>query len=131
RARCGLPAVVEPAPRWADGPPFPTLYYLTCPRAVAAVSRLEAAGVMRQMQRRLAEDTELRAAYQAAHRDYLTRRAEVARAAGMAPLPRGTQSAGGMPDRVKCLHALAAHELAGPGGHPPGPEAPAPAAAPG
>src|SRR5262249_20672791 len=74
RCRCGRPDVVETAPRLADGTPFPTLYYLTCPRAVAAVSRLEAAGVMRQMQRRLAEDTELRAAYQAAHRDYLTRR---------------------------------------------------------
>jgi hypothetical protein len=78
---------------------------------------------MRQMQRRLAEDAELRAAYQAAHRDYLARRAEAARAAGVAPLPPGTQSAGGMPDRVKCLHALAAHELAVPGANPLGREA--------
>ena len=51
RCPCGLPDVVETAPRLADGSPFPTLYYLTCPRAVAAVARLEAAGVMRQMQR--------------------------------------------------------------------------------
>ena len=36
----------------------------------------------------------------------------------MAPLPPGTQSAGGMPDRVKCLHALVAHELAVPGREP-------------
>jgi hypothetical protein len=35
-----------------------------------------------------------------------------ARAAGVQPLPPGTQSAGGMPSRVKCLHALVAHELA-------------------
>src|SRR5215831_13022018 len=123
RCPCGLPDVVETAPRLADGTPFPTLYYLTCPRATAAMSRLEAAGVMRQMQRRLAEDPELRAAYQAAHRDYLTRRAEAVRAAGVAPLPPGTQSAGGMPDRVKCLHALAAHELAVPGANPLGREA--------
>jgi hypothetical protein len=123
RCPCGLPDVVETAPRLADGTPFPTLYYLTCPRATAAMSRLEAAGVMRQMQRRLAEDTELRVAYQAAHRDYLARRAEAARAAGVPPLPPGTQSAGGMPDRVKCLHALAAHELAVPGGNPLGREA--------
>src|SRR5262250_3787095 len=118
RCPCGLPDVVETAPRLADGTPFPTLYYLTCPRATAAMSRLEAEGVMRQMQRRLAEDAELRAAYRAAHRDYLARRTEAARAAGMAPLPPGTQSAGGMPDRVKCLHALAAHELAVPGANP-------------
>jgi len=123
RCPCGLPDVVETAPRLADGTPFPTLYYLTCPRATAAMSRLEAAGVMRQMQRRLAEDAELRVAYHAAHRDYLARRAEAARAAGVAPLPPGTQSAGGMPDRVKCLHALAAHELAVPGANPLGHEA--------
>jgi len=104
--------VVETAPRLADGTPFPTLYYLTCPRAVAAMSRLEAAGVMREMQEQLA-----------AHRDYLTRRDEVARAAGVAPLPPGTQSAGGMPSRVKCLHALAAHELAVPGANPLGRQA--------
>jgi uncharacterized protein len=123
RCPCGLPDVVETAPRLADGTPFPTLYYLTCPRATAAMSRLEAAGVMRRMQRRLAEDAELRAAYQAAHRDYLARRAGAARAAGVPPLPPGTQSAGGMPDRVKCLHALAAHELAVPGANPLGREA--------
>ena len=123
RCPCGLPDVVETAPRLPDGTPFPTLYYLTCPRATAAMSRLEAAGVMRQMQRRLAEDTELRAAYEATHRDYLARRAEAARAAGVPPLPPGTQSAGGMPDRVKCLHALAAHELAVPGANPLGREA--------
>ena len=123
RCPCGLPDVVETAPRLPDGTPFPTLYYLTCPRATAAVSRLEAAGIMRRMQRRLAEDAGLRAAYRAAHRDYLARRAEAARAAGVPPLPPGTQSAGGMPDRVKCLHALVAHELAVPGANPLGREA--------
>jgi hypothetical protein len=123
RCPCGLPDVVETAPRLADGTPFPTLYYLTCPRAVAAVSRLEAAGVMRRMQDRLAADPALRAAYHAAHHDYLARRAAAAGAAGVTPLPPGTQSAGGMPDRVKCLHALAAHELAVPGANPLGREA--------
>ena len=37
---------------------------------------------------------------------------------GVEPLPEGMQSAGGMPARVKCLHALAAHELAVPGINP-------------
>jgi hypothetical protein len=123
RCPCGLPDVVETAPRLPDGTPFPTLYYLTCPRAVAAVSRLEAAGLMRQMQSQLAEDSGLRRAYVAAHRDYLGRREEAARAAGVEPLPPGTQSAGGMPDRVKCLHALVAHELAVPGANPLGRQA--------
>jgi uncharacterized protein len=123
RCPCGLPDVVETIPRLADGTPFPTLFYLTCPRAVSAVGRLEAAGVMRQMQQRLACDAELRQAYLAAHHDYLARRDGVARDAGVDPLPPGTQSAGGMPARVKCLHALAAHELAVPGANPLGRQA--------
>ena len=123
RCPCGLPDVVETAPRLPDGTPFPTLYYLTCPRAVAAVSRLEAGGLMKQMQSRLAGDPGLRRAYLAAHRDYLARRDEAARAAGVELLPPGTQSAGGMPDRVKCLHALVAHELAVPGANPLGRQA--------
>ena len=39
----------------------------------------------------------MRRAYLAAHRDYLARRDEAAGAAGVDPLPPGTQSAGGMP----------------------------------
>jgi uncharacterized protein len=120
---CGLPDVVQTAPRLPDGTPFPTLYYLTCPRASAAMSRLEAAGLMRQMAGQLAADPVLRERYLAAHLDYLARRAEAAVRAGVEPLPAGTQSAGGMPDRVKCLHALAAHELAVPGANPLGAEA--------
>jgi uncharacterized protein len=120
---CGLPDVVQTAPRLPDGSPFPTLYYLTCPRAAAAMSRLEGSGVMRQMAERLRTDEGLRVRYQAAHKDYLERRNEAAVVAGLEPLPAGTQSAGGMPDRVKCLHALAAHELAVPGANPLGAEA--------
>jgi hypothetical protein len=123
RCPCGLPDVVETAPRLPDGTPFPTLYYLTCPRAAAAISGLEAAGLMREMTARLAADSQLRAAHANAHRDYLARRNAAAAAEGFEPLPPGTQSAGGMPERVKCLHALAAHELAAPGTNPLGREA--------
>jgi len=123
RCPCGLPDVVETAPRLPDGTPFPTLYYLTCPRATAAISGLEAAGLMREMTARLAAMSQLRAAYAQAHRDYLARRDAAATAGKLEPLPPGTQSAGGMPDRVKCLHALAAHELAAPGTNPFGREA--------
>lgn len=123
RCPCGLPDVVQTAPRLPDGSPFPTLYYLTCPRAAAALSRLEAAGEMRSMTGRLRTDADLRASYLAAHQDYLTRRAAAGRAAGLEPLPASAASAGGMPDRVKCLHALVAHELAVPGSNPLGREA--------
>lgn len=116
RCACGLPDVVETAPRLPDGTPFPTLYYLTCPRACSAVGRLEAGGVMADMNRRLSEDPELRATHEAAHRDYLSRRDAID------PL-RGGPGVGGMPDRVKCLHTLVAHELAVPGSNPLGREA--------
>jgi uncharacterized protein len=120
---CGLPDVVQTMPHLPDGTPFPTLYYLTCPLASAALSRLEAAGTMRVMTARLRSDPGLAERYASAHRDYLARREIAAREAGQEPLPAGTQSAGGMPDRVKCLHALAAHALAVPGVNPLGAEA--------
>ncbi|HEY3007157.1 MAG TPA: DUF501 domain-containing protein [Micromonosporaceae bacterium] len=118
RCPCGLPDVVETTPRLADGTPFPTLFYLTCPRATAECSRLESAGVMREMATRLANHPELAAAYQAAHFDYLARREAIADVPEIAGV-----SAGGMPGRVKCLHVHLAHALAaGPGVNPLGDE---------
>jgi len=107
RCVCGAPTVVSTTPRLSDGTPFPTFYYLTHPAATAAISTLEANGFMAVEQTRLAEDDDLRAAYAAAHRAYIADRdrfGEVAEIDGI--------SAGGMPTRVKCLHALAGHSLA-------------------
>lgn len=118
RCPCGVPDVVETTPRLADGTPFPTLFYLTCPRATAACSRLESAGLMKEMADRLVEDPELAARYRAAHEDYLRRREAI----GHVPEIAGI-SAGGMPDRVKCLHVHLGHALAaGPGVNPFGDE---------
>jgi hypothetical protein len=118
-ARCpsGHPAAVATSPRLPDGSPFPTLYYLTCPRLASLIGRLEAGGVMREMTDRLATDPDLAAAYQRAHESYLSERDAI--------VQLGTQvTAGGMPGRVKCLHALVAHSLAvGPGVNPFGDEA--------
>jgi uncharacterized protein len=112
RCPCGQPDVVETSPRLEDGTPFPTLYYLTCPRATAAASRLESAGRMREWQDELATEPELAAGYQRAHEAYLAARD----ARDVLPT---RMTAGGMPDRVKCLHALAGHALAaGPGVNP-------------
>ncbi|MET9970875.1 DUF501 domain-containing protein, partial [Streptomyces sp. NPDC006356] len=117
RCPCGQPDVVETAPRLPDGTPFPTLYYLTCPKASSAIGTLEANGVMKEMTARLESDPELAAAYRAAHEDYIRRRDEIEEL-------KGFPSAGGMPDRVKCLHVLVAHSLAaGPGVNPLGDEA--------
>ncbi|MGT2426447.1 DUF501 domain-containing protein [Amnibacterium kyonggiense] len=110
----GAPAVVSTAPRLADGTPFPTFYYLTHPALVAAMSRLEAAGVMREWSGLVAPGGPFAAQHAAAHAAYLADRTAV----DDVPELAGT-SAGGMPSRVKCLHALAGHALAaGPGVNP-------------
>ncbi len=116
RCPCGLPSVVQTHPRLDDGTPFPTLYYLTCSRLTGLVGRIEAGGVMREMTDRLATDPSLAAAYRVAHESYLAERDAVE--------PLGTRvSAGGMPERVKCLHVHVAHALArGPGVNPIGDE---------
>ncbi|HEU0256393.1 MAG TPA: DUF501 domain-containing protein [Microbacteriaceae bacterium] len=116
RCVCGAPAVVATAPRLAGGAPFPTFYYLCHPAAVAAVSRLEAEHVMAELAGLVAADAGVRDSYRAAHRAYLADRESFA----VVPEIAGV-SAGGMPDRVKCLHALVAHSLAaGPGVNPVG-----------
>ncbi len=118
RCPCGLPAVVATEPRLPDGTPFPTTFYLTCPRAASLIGTLEGEGLMREMTERLGTDTALASAYAEAHRRYLAARAEL----GDVPEIAGI-SAGGMPDRVKCLHVLAGQALAeGPGVNPLGDE---------
>jgi hypothetical protein len=118
RCPCSLPDVVTTEPRLPDGTPFPTTYYLTCPRAASMIGTLESSGLMREMESRLAEDAALAAAYRRAHEAYLADRERL----GDVPEIAGV-SAGGMPDRVKCLHVLAAHALAaGPGVNPLGDE---------
>ena len=117
--RCAhdVPAVVLTAPRLEDGTPFPTMYYLCCRELNAAVSRMESAGVMREMTDRLASDDDLAARYRLAHESYLATRNALGDL-GIAV------TAGGMPDRVKCLHVLVAHSLAvGRGVNPLGDEA--------
>jgi len=107
RCPCGQPDVVETAPRLPDGTPFPTFYYLTHPAATAAMSALEATQVMNEYNDLLASDDDVREQYRAAHEQYLADRESVGVVAELDGV-----SAGGMPTRVKCLHALAAHALA-------------------
>ncbi|MGH8933304.1 MAG: DUF501 domain-containing protein, partial [Egibacteraceae bacterium] len=107
-ARCdwGLPAVLRVNPRLEDGTPFPTMFWLACPVANRAVGRLEAEGVMAGLTQRLRQDERLARGYAGSAERYVA-----ARDALGGPLPRD-DAAGGMPSRVKCLHALYAHHLA-------------------
>jgi len=114
RCVCGAPTVVATKPRLTDGTPFPTLYYLCHPGATAAVSTLEATGVMAEFTDLLESDPDLRARYRAAHEAYLADREGIEHVDEIDHV-----TAGGMPERVKCLHALVGHALAaGPGVNP-------------
>jgi uncharacterized protein len=119
RCPAGHPNVVKTEPRLPDGTPFPTLYYVTCPRLSGAIGTLEASGLMAEMTARLASDPALSSAYREAHLAYLAEREALAHV----PEIEGI-SAGGMPTRVKCLHVLVGHSLAvGPRINPLGDEA--------
>ena len=106
RCPCGNPDVVATEPRLDDGTPFPTTFYLTCPRAASRIGTREASGLMAEMTQRLQDDPELAAAYRRAHERYLEYRESIGHVEEIAGV-----SAGGMPNRVKCLHVLAGQSL--------------------
>lgn len=112
RCPCGNPDVVTTEPRLPNGTPFPTTYYLTCPRAASRIGTLEGSGLMKEMQERLSTDPALAEQYAAAHQRYLEARDAIGREAGLDVPEIAGISAGGMPDRVKCLHVLAGQSLA-------------------
>ena len=71
---------------------------------------------MVELQQLLAEDEEVSQQYQLAHEQYLAEREAIEQVEEIIGF-----SAGGMPSRVKCLHALVGHSLAkGPGVNPMG-----------
>jgi hypothetical protein len=111
RCRFELPVVLEVPPTLPGGEPFPTLYWLSCPLAHRRVARLEAAGGVRAMDRRAAEEPDFRDAIEAAHRRYASARACASPPDAPPPerAPRG--GVGGSTGGVKCLHAHLAHHL--------------------
>lgn len=107
RGSCGNPAVVKTKPRLADGAPFPTLFYLTCPQLNSRLGTLESIGFMKELEAQLNSDQKLKDNYQNAHQNYILERENIEQVNEISEV-----SAGGMPTRVKCLHSLAAHSLA-------------------
>jgi uncharacterized protein len=104
RCHLGVPMVVETHPRLEDSTPFPTLFWLTCPLLVKRASNLEAEGFMSVLTQKLTTDGAFAARQQSAVDRYVSRRDELAPIEGPQP--------GGGADRIKCLHAHLAHEVA-------------------
>ncbi len=111
RCHLGLPVVVAVPPVLGDGTPFPTRFWLTCPLARRRVGRLESAGGVKAMERRVASDETFAKALDEANRRYARERdALVPEGAGYRPRGGvGGSETGG----VKCLHAHLADTLAG------------------
>jgi exopolyphosphatase / guanosine-5'-triphosphate,3'-diphosphate pyrophosphatase len=108
-ARCGdgHPLVIRNHPLDRAGKPFPTLYWLTCPNAVRAVSRLESEGWIKRLDARAAEDQAFGRGLDAAHREHARERGRWL---------TGAEAWGGVAGSlggVKCLHAHYANHLAG------------------
>lgn len=108
RCHLGLPMVIENHPRLEDGAPFPTLFWLTCPVLMRRVSRLEGEGYMAELNHDLARNDAPRGRMAEAVRRYRARRD------ARAPIEDSGAPPGGGADRIKCLHAHLAHELASP-----------------
>jgi exopolyphosphatase/guanosine-5'-triphosphate,3'-diphosphate pyrophosphatase len=108
-ARCGTghPLVIRNRPVDADGHPFPTLYWLTCPETVRAVARLESDGWIKRLEAKAGADPDLRDGLEAAHRSYARERGRMHQGA------EAWGGVGGAAAGVKCLHAHYAYHLAG------------------
>ncbi|MFQ5574514.1 MAG: DUF501 domain-containing protein [Terriglobia bacterium] len=117
--RIGRPVVIRTDPV-ADGCPFPTLYYLVCPSLVRGISQLEGTGGLATVRQMLAESPRLAASVQAAHEEYALERRLIMRGRVGGLTGRGLQTVclsgvGGVRNtrQISCLHAHAAHFLAG------------------
>jgi len=108
-ARCGPghPLVIQNHPLDADGHPFPTLYWLTCPESIKAVARLESAGWIKRLNEQEEIDPNLRTGLRRAHEEYARERGR------LAPGSEKEGGVGGSARGVKCLHAHYAHYVAG------------------
>lgn len=111
RCVCGRPLAVITRPCLEDGTPFPTTFYLTSPEAVKAVSRIEAEGFMRECNDLLKNDAKIAEQYKNASESYKAFRHALALRLKDSEEHILDISAGGMPSRVKCLHALLAQTL--------------------
>ncbi|WP_027967592.1 DUF501 domain-containing protein [Halomonas halocynthiae] len=117
----GTPLVLRMAPI-VDGKPFPTLYWLSSDVLKVVISRIEASGVIKELEERLHNDSDFLAAYHRSHDDYVATRWRYMTEVQRADVERlgytkllNTRGIGGITnrDQVRCLHTQYAHHLCG------------------
>jgi hypothetical protein len=111
RCAYGHPRVIASPPRLADGTPFPTTYWLTCPLLVSEVGEVESAGGADVWTRRVERDRRLARLLGMADAAYRVARSE--EGGGEDPCADTGIAGTRDPRRVKCLHAHVAAYLAG------------------
>lgn len=110
RCHLDLPVVIRVPPILDDGTPFPTLYWLTCPLAVARIGRLEGAGGVKRLEQKAEVDPEFGSRLDGANAAYAEERDRLV-PDGRTRSPTG--GVGGTRTGIKCLHAHYAHTRAG------------------
>lgn len=118
RCPAGHPQVIVTHPvMYHDGvypEVFPTLYWLSCPRLVKEVSRLEGAGVIEDIQEAIFHNPELQEELNEEHRQYAEERLALVKNVTLNPLKEEYPAqydvlvhsgVGGIMDKgIKCLH---------------------------
>jgi exopolyphosphatase/guanosine-5'-triphosphate,3'-diphosphate pyrophosphatase len=105
--RTAHPLVIRNGTRDADGAPFPTTFWLTCPEATRAVARIESRGAIRGLNELIQTDAGFADAAAAAHAEAAAVREADEPGAG------DWGGVGGTRTGIKCLHAHYANHLAG------------------
>lgn len=113
------PVVMEKTDRGAQPKVFPTLYWLTCPELVSAISRLEAEGMVASLQRQIESDPRLRQEMEKAHARYARQRLALLDDEGfreeypkLFEVIRNSGVGGIRGQGIKCLHTHYADYLA-------------------
>lgn len=124
RCPIGHPQVIKVYPLLREEArvvPFPTLFWLTCPRLIRQISAFEHQGLIATLEKKLQNDPDFKAAYHQNHQSYRSERWETlceedqrwVKTKGWLSdfKDRGI---GGIADwdRIKCLHLQFAHHLA-------------------
>lgn len=109
----GFPVVIENECE-IDGKPFPTLFWLVCPKLCKEISRLEALGWIDKFEKMIKEDPDFERAHINAHLQVRELRDKVVRNEGVRQI-LSRLGTGGIRDlrTVKCLHLHVADQLAG------------------
>ena len=117
----GVPLVLKMHPLM-DNKPFPTLYWLSSKDLHKAISQIEMVGTVKRLEKRLQDEPDLMAAYQANQREYVAERWASCSSEDLAELTRlgyvdllDTYGIGGLRDweQIRCLHMHYAHHLCG------------------